>query len=215
MSMSRRLHGRLGNLLVCVKCSNAHTCAKPAANDMDGRRMLNAISEINTLTLTIYSTTIENVKGVCRTGLASMRFFYLDFKNHFKQDAHGADLFPTGTSSREKILEFVEWLSNDHSNLHCSHLSIGVTSRPEADLDAVLLRLASHTVSLHGERGQKDIANYIKWFINSNSKAQKWRKDDKVLFLKKNSWKELMVCNTGRFPYNQSATYCLRELSGV
>jgi hypothetical protein len=89
----------------------------------------------------------------------------------------------TGTPSpREKELEFAEWLSN----LHLPHLSVCVTSRPESDIEAVLLPLASHTVSLHVENGQKeDIANYIKWFINSDPKARKWRKGDKELVLEK------------------------------
>jgi hypothetical protein len=87
----------------------------------------------------------------------------------------------TGTpSAREKVLEFVEWLSN----LHCSHLSICITSRPESDIEAVFRPLASHTVSLHAENGQKeDIVNYIKWFINSDPKARKWRKEDKKIVL--------------------------------
>jgi hypothetical protein len=43
-----------------------------------------------------------------------------------------------------------------------------------------------YTVSLHGENGQKeDIVNYIKWFINSDPKARKWRKEDKELVLEK------------------------------
>ena len=85
-------------------------------------------------------------------------------------------------SPRERALEFVEWLSN----IHGSHLSICVTSRPEADIEAILLPLASHTVSLHGESGQQeDIVDYIKWFINSDPKARKWRKRDKELVLKK------------------------------
>jgi predicted small metal-binding protein len=89
----------------------------------------------------------------------------------------------TGTpSAREKVLEFVEWLSN----LHCSHLSICITSRPESDIEAVFRPLASHAVSLHGEDGQKeDIVNYIKWFINSDPKARKWRKEDKELVFEK------------------------------
>jgi hypothetical protein len=88
-----------------------------------------------------------------------------------------------GTPSlRENILEFVEWLSE----LRYSHLSICVTSRPEADIEDVLLPLATHAVSLHDEGGQKeDIVNYIKWFINSNRKARKWRKEDKELVLEK------------------------------
>jgi hypothetical protein len=89
----------------------------------------------------------------------------------------------TGTpSAREKVLEFIEWLSN----LKCPHLSICVTSRPESDIEVVLLPLVSHTVSLHGENGQKeDIVNYIKWFINSDQRARKWRKEDKDLVLEK------------------------------
>ena len=85
-------------------------------------------------------------------------------------------------SPRENILEFVEWLSE----LRYSHLSICVTSRPEADIEDALLPLATHAVSLHDEGGQKeDIVNYIKWFINSNRKARKWRKEDKELVLEK------------------------------
>lgn len=86
-------------------------------------------------------------------------------------------------SPREKVLELVGWLSN----LGCPHLSICVTSRPEADIKKVLHPLASHTVSLHRENGQKeDIANYIKWFIKSDAKVQqKWREEDKELVQKK------------------------------
>jgi hypothetical protein len=89
----------------------------------------------------------------------------------------------TGTPSpRENVLELIEWLSE----LQYSHLSICVTSRPEADIEAVLLPLASYTVFLHAESGQKeDIVNYIKWCINSDPKARKWRKEDKELILEK------------------------------
>ena len=85
-------------------------------------------------------------------------------------------------SAREKVLEFVEWLSNSR----CPHLSICVTSRPESDIEDVLLPLASYLISLHAESGQKeDIINYIKWFISSDPKARKWRKEDKEFVLKK------------------------------
>jgi hypothetical protein len=85
-------------------------------------------------------------------------------------------------SPRENVLELVEWLSE----LHHSHLSVYVASRPEADIEAILQPLASHTVSLHDESEQKvDIINYIKWFINSNPKTRKWRKEDKELVIEK------------------------------
>jgi hypothetical protein len=181
-----------------------------------------------------------------QAGLASVAFFYFDFRDSSKQDARGAlsslltqlsaqsdaycgvlerlysahnagskepskdalreclksmltlqdqgpifiildaiDECPNsaGTPSpRENVLELVEWLSE----LHYPHLSICITSRPEADIEAVLLPLASHTVSLHGESGQKeDIINYIMWFINSDPKARKWRKEDKELVLER------------------------------
>ena len=185
---------------------------------------------------------IEDLKGLRKVGLASMGFFYFDFKDQSKQDDRSvlaslliqfaaqsdthckslsalhvehnegseqpsenalrgclesmlmlqdqAPIFiildaidecpsSAGTPSpRENILELVEWLSE----LHCPHLSLCITSRLEADVEAVLQPLASHTVSLHSESGQKDdIIKYIKWFINSDPKARKWRKEDKEL----------------------------------
>jgi hypothetical protein len=192
------------------------------------------------------STIIDEIMRMSETGLASVAFFYFDFRDSSKQDVRGAlcsllaqlsaqsdaccdvlrrmysahnagskepdkdtlkeclksmltlkdqgpifivldaiDECPNsaGTPSpRENVLELVEWLSE----LHYSHLSICVTSRPESDIEDVLLPLASHTVSLHGEDGQKeDIVNFIKWFINSDPKARKWRKEDKELVLER------------------------------
>jgi hypothetical protein len=87
----------------------------------------------------------------------------------------------TGTPSpRENVLGLVEWLLS----LHCSNLWVSVTSRPEPDIAAVLQSLTSHTISLHNETGQnEDISNYIKWFVNSDSKAGKWRRQDKELVI--------------------------------
>ena len=83
-------------------------------------------------------------------------------------------------SPRENVLELVEWLSQD------SHVSICIASRPETDIEAVLQPLASHTVSLHGESGQnEDIINYIKWFLITDPKARKWKKEDKELVLER------------------------------
>ena len=179
-------------------------------------------------------------------GLASMAFFYFDFRDSSKQNARGAlsslltqlsaqsddycgvldrlysahgdgskepsedalgeclksmltlqdqgpifiildaiDECPNsaGTPSpRENVLELVKCLSE----LYHPYLFICVTSRPETDIEAVLQPLASHAVSLHGESGQKeDIMNYIKWFVNSDPKARKWRKEDKDLVLER------------------------------
>ena len=85
-------------------------------------------------------------------------------------------------SPRENVLEFVGWLSE----LDYPQVSICVTSRPEVDIEDALLPLASHTVSLHGESGQReDIVDYIKWFMKSDPKARKWRKEDKDLVLER------------------------------
>ena len=89
----------------------------------------------------------------------------------------------TGTPSpRENVLRLVEWLSE----LRYSNLWVSVTSRPEHDIAVVLEPLASHTISLHNEPGQKeDITNYINWFVTSDPKARKWRKQDKELVIEK------------------------------
>jgi hypothetical protein len=192
------------------------------------------------------SAIIKEIMGMSEAGLASIAFFYFDFRESSKQEVRGAlsslltqlsaqsdvccavleriysahhagskepsedalreclksmlilqdqgpifivldaiDECPnsTGTPSpRENVLELVEWLSE----LQNPNLSICVTSRPEADIEDVLRPLASHMVSLHGESGQnEDIISYIKWFINSDSKARKWRKEDKELVLER------------------------------
>ena len=88
-----------------------------------------------------------------------------------------------GTPSRRgKVLELVAWLSE----LRCSHLSICVTSRPEADIEVAFQPLAPRTVCLHDQKGQnEDIVNYIKWFINSDPNMRRWREEDKNLVITK------------------------------
>jgi len=89
----------------------------------------------------------------------------------------------TGTPSpREDVLKLVSWLLS----LRCSNLWVSVTSRPESNIVAVLQSLASHTVSLHNEMGQKeDITKYIKWFVHSDPQASKWRRQDKELVIER------------------------------
>jgi len=85
-------------------------------------------------------------------------------------------------SPRENVLHLLEWLLE----LRCSNLWVSVTSRPEPDIEAVLQSLASLTISLHNQSGQEeDITNYIKWFVNSDPKARKWRMQDKELVIQK------------------------------
>ena len=79
---------------------------------------------------------------------------------------------------RERVLEQVEKLAA----LHLPNIRVCVTSRPEADIQDALTSLASHTVSLHDEQGQKrDIADYIRYMVYSDRKMRKWREEDKEL----------------------------------
>jgi hypothetical protein len=68
--------------------------------------------------------------------------------------------------------QFIE----DLVELHLPNLRICVTSRPEADILEALGPLASHTVSLHDEDGQKqDIVDYVTFVVHSDRKMRKWR----------------------------------------
>jgi hypothetical protein len=81
-------------------------------------------------------------------------------------------------SPRERVLEQVDKLVA----LHLPNVRICVTSRPEADIRATLTTLASHTVSLHDEQGQKkDISNYVRWIVYSDRKMRRWREEDKEM----------------------------------
>jgi hypothetical protein len=81
-------------------------------------------------------------------------------------------------SPRERVLERVEKLAA----FHLPNVRICVTSRPEADIQASLTTLASYTVSLHEEKGQKkDIANYVRWVVYSDRNMRRWREEDKEM----------------------------------
>jgi hypothetical protein len=69
-------------------------------------------------------------------------------------------------------------------SLHLPNLRICVTSRPEADIETVLDRLKSYSVSLHDEGGQRqDILEYIKSVVNSDPGMARWRVEDKELVI--------------------------------
>ena len=81
-------------------------------------------------------------------------------------------------SARELVLDLVnELVSLQHPGLH-----ICVTSRPEVDISDALESLASQTVSLQDELGQrKDIAGYVTSVVycGSSKVMKRWRKEDK------------------------------------
>jgi hypothetical protein len=81
---------------------------------------------------------------------------------------------------RERVIELVEKLAD--SNL--LNVRICATSRPEADIHTALASLASHSVSLHDEAGQrKDIADYIRSIVHSDRNMRKWRAADKEMVI--------------------------------
>jgi hypothetical protein len=81
-------------------------------------------------------------------------------------------------SAREQVLDTIK----DLVGLQLPSLRICVTSRPECDIGDALGSLASQTVSLQDERGQKkDIADYVRSVIYSGSGnfMRRWRNEDK------------------------------------
>jgi hypothetical protein len=81
---------------------------------------------------------------------------------------------------RERVLQLVEKLVY----LHHENLRICATSRPEADIKASLEPLASHTVSLHDEDGQrKDIDEYVRFIVDSDRHMRRWRAEDKKMVI--------------------------------
>ena len=83
-------------------------------------------------------------------------------------------------SPREQILGLVEELVN----FRLPNLRLCVTSRPETDIRVVLEPLSSFRVSLHDKPGQnRDIADYIRSFVLSDRKMQRWREEDKELVI--------------------------------
>ncbi len=84
------------------------------------------------------------------------------------------------STSRDRVLDVIEKLIL--SSL--PNLRICTTSRPETEIRDALGSLASHTISLHEEGGQKqDMVNYITSFIDSDRKMRKWSTKDKKLVI--------------------------------
>jgi hypothetical protein len=81
-------------------------------------------------------------------------------------------------SPRQRVLDLVKELIS----LRLPSLHICVTSRPEVDIRDALEVIASQTVSLQDEDGQKkDIADYVRSFVYSGSSIcmRRWREEEK------------------------------------
>ena len=103
-------------------------------------------------------------------------------------------------SPRESVLRLLRELAQlGHSDLH-----IGVTSRPEPDIEAILRPLLSHRVSLHEESGQnRDIIDYVKATVDSDHKMSKWSLMNKQLVIDTLSQKvDGMYAAIFKFPCN-------------
>ena len=83
-------------------------------------------------------------------------------------------------TARAQVLGLVKELLG----LDLPNLRICITSRPQVDIKGSLGPLASHSMSLHDEIGQKnDITDYIKSVVYSDADTmmKKWRADEKDL----------------------------------
>ena len=77
-----------------------------------------------------------------------------------------------------RVLDLIE----DLVGLHLPNLRICVTSHLEPDIELVLKPLASFTVCLHDEEGQKQsIVDFIRFVVQDDSDMQKWSVDIKKL----------------------------------
>jgi hypothetical protein len=82
-------------------------------------------------------------------------------------------------SPRSEVLETIRGLVDMYPRVH-----LCITSRPEIDIRRVLEPLTSHTLSLDNHDGQhKEIAEYVKFFVHSDSKMREWPEEDKKLVI--------------------------------
>ena len=85
------------------------------------------------------------------------------------------DELPNTQHTVTNVLNLVE----EFVRLRIPKLRICVTSRPEADIQLVLERLASCSISLHCESGQiKDIVEYVKSVVNTDPMMRRWKPAD-------------------------------------
>jgi len=83
-------------------------------------------------------------------------------------------------SPRERVLQLLEELTEGQF----PNLRICVTSRPEADIKVILEPLTVRSIALHDERGQEDdIKDYIKSFVNTNRRMQRWNPELKQVVI--------------------------------
>ena len=83
-------------------------------------------------------------------------------------------------SAREEVLDFLR----DLVGLRRPNLHICVASRPEIDILSALESLALFSLSIHDQDGQeKDIEDYVRSVVYSESRMKRWRNDDKEMVI--------------------------------
>jgi hypothetical protein len=190
------------------------------------------------------STIIREIDAMRKAGLASLAFFYCDFREDQKKDLRGlvSSLLVQLCHQSDSYCDILSELYSEHARgsqhpsddalIECLRnllklpghspvyliidaldecpntssipsprdevltlvdglvrsklpsLRICVTSRPEADIKVVLDPLASHSVSLHTESGQRqDIETYIRSVVETDSKIRRWKSEYKQLVI--------------------------------
>ena len=82
---------------------------------------------------------------------------------------------------RERVLTIIDELIN----LRLPHVHFCITSRLEVDIRSVLEAWAIHEVPLHEQPGHnQDISDYIEFFVSSDPKMRRWKKEDRRLVMK-------------------------------
>jgi hypothetical protein len=113
----------------------------------------------------------ECLKKMLRLPLQPMIFIIVDAID----ECPDSEWTGLANTPRERVLDLLEELLE----LKLSNLRICVTSRSEVDIGDILGRLASHHISLHDERGQKN--DIISSVVLTGEKMRRWRSEDKQL----------------------------------
>ena len=81
---------------------------------------------------------------------------------------------------RANVLSLIKELVD----LKIPNLRICVTSRPDDDIESILGPLVFRSISLERESGQvNDIAEYVKYFVNTDSKMRRWENTVKQMVI--------------------------------
>ncbi|KAI0284744.1 hypothetical protein BC826DRAFT_1179252 [Russula brevipes] len=139
----------------------------------------------------ICSAIIQDLLSLRDTGMASIGYFYFDFRDKGKQTR--ANLLPSLVTQLSAVSQHVRTAISTGAgpgplagtrqpfptkSSHMCHKSPGNRhpSRPRP--------LTSHRVSLHEQSGQKnDIVEYVTSVVHSDARMRRWREEDKKMVI--------------------------------